>query len=130
VTVVIKFRPDQYPSWLTWSTVEICANVTQCTVQAPGPFTCTVWKERAKQYGARITIPTPPESCNTIAGIPVNIGHEFQFRIELTGHARIRRFRTHAIPQPQETEGTCPGEASCKTFEACQDDWFTYSSIP
>lgn len=130
VQLVIKFRPDQYPTWITWSTLNLCSNVSQCTVQAPGAFSCTVWKTRAKQYAARVTLPSPPETCNTIAGIPVNRGHEFQFRLELTGHARIRKFRCHAIPQPQETEGVCPSDQSCTTFEACSDDWFTYSSIP
>lgn len=130
VTITIKFRPDQYPSWIDWSELNICANVTQCTVQSPGAFSCTVWKTRATQYAARITIPSPPETCNTIAGIQINRGHEFQYRIEMTGHARIRKFRAHAIPQTQETEGLCPTEDACSTFESCDDDWFTYSSIP
>lgn len=130
VTLVIKFRPDQYPTWVTWSTISICANVSQCSLTPPGPFSCTVWAQRAKQYAARVTIPMPSESCNTIASIPLNRGHEFQFRLELTGHARIRKFRAQAIPQMQETEGICPAEQECKTFEACSDDWFTYSAIP
>lgn len=127
VTLVIKFKPDQYPTWLTWATISICANVSQCTVATPGEFSCTVWAQRQKQYAARIRLPEPPETCNTIAGTPVNRGHEFQFRFEQTGHARIRMFRAHAIPQQLDTVGECPGEAECKTFEACDEDWFTYS---
>lgn len=128
LTLVIKFKPDQYPAWLTWATLNICANVSQCTITAPSGFTCSVWALRQKQYAARITLPQPPESCNTIAGIPVNIGHEFQFRLEQTGHAQIRKFRAHAIPQPQETEGLCPTEQSCKTFEHCDDAIFNFNS--
>lgn len=130
VTLVIKFRPDQYPEWVTWATIPICATVTQCTVAGPVGFSCSVWQQKFKQYAARITLPSPPETCNTIAGIPVNIGHEFQFRFEQTGHARIRRFRAHAIPQPQETAGICPAEAACKTLSGCEEDWFTYESRP
>lgn len=124
ITIVVKFKPDQYPAWITWGTIQICANVTQCTVQAPSGFSCSVWKTRQRQYAARVLLPSPSEQCNTIAGIPVNIGHEFQFRLEGTGHFQIRRFRTHAIPQPQDTEGQCPAEIACKTFEGCDTIWF------
>lgn len=130
VVLRIKFRPDQYPTWIDWSTITLCSNVSQCTLTPPGAFSCTVWKNRAKQYAARITIPSPSSACNTIASIPLNRGHEFQFRLELTGSARIRKFRAQAIPQPQESMGRCPSEPECTTFEACSDDWFTYSSIP
>lgn len=125
VTITVKFRPDQYPSWVTWATISLCANVSQCTITAPSGFTCSVWTTRQKQYAARVTLPMPSESCNTIAGIPLNIGHEFQFRFEGTGHFQLRRFRAHAIPQTQETEGLCPpAQATCKTFEACDTKWF------
>jgi hypothetical protein len=131
VTITIKFKPDQYPSWIDWVTIPICATVSQCSVAVPGEFSCSIWRMNQKQYAARITLPQPPETCNTIAGIKVNVGHEFQFRFEQTGHARIRRFRAHAIPQPQETEGICPAEeATCSTFTACDEGWFTYSSSP
>lgn len=124
VQVIIKFRPDQYPSWITWATLNFCANVTQCSVTASSGFTCNVWKTRLRQYAARVLLPEPSESCNTLAGIPLNIGHEFQFRLEGTGHFRVRRFRAHAIPQPQESAGTCPSSPECKTFEACETQWF------
>ncbi len=127
VTLRILFKPDQYPAWLVWTTINICATVSQCTVQTPGQFSCSVWAMNQRQYAARIRIPEPPETCNTIAGTPVNIGHEFQFRFEQTGHARIRRFRAHGIPQPQETAGECPTEQACKTFPGCDENWFTYS---
>ncbi len=124
IQIVVKFKPDQYPAWLTWGTINICANVSQCTITAPSGFTCSVWKTHQKQYAARVLLPQPPETCNTLAGIPVNIGHEFQFRMECTGHFQIRRFRTHAIPQTQDTEGSCPTEQECQTFEGCDVTWF------
>lgn len=129
VDIVVKFKPDQYPAWLTWGTIRLCANVSQCTVAAPSGFTCSVWAMNQRQYAARVTLPSPSESCNTLAGIPVNIGHEFQFRFEQTGHAQIRKFRAHAIPQPQESEGLCPpAEATCKTFTQCDTAIFTFDS--
>lgn len=128
VQLRIKYRPDQYPSWIDWQTINLCANVSQCNVQSPGQFTCSVWKVRQKQYAARILIPRPPESCNTIAGVPVDVGYEFQFRIEWTGHCRIRRFKTRANLRSQPSEGECSSEMQCKTFEACDEPWFSYSS--
>lgn len=132
VTIVVKFRPDQYPDWITWTTLRFCANVTQCTVEGPTGLVCSIFKTRARQYAARVLLPQPPETCNTIQAVPINVGHEFQFRFEGTGHFRIRRFRPHAIPQTQESEGDCPPEtATCKTFPACETQWFgNYSSAP
>lgn len=125
VTIVVKFKPDQYPAWLDWGTIRLCANVSQCTVEAPGEFTCSVWAMNQRQYAARVLLPRPPETCNTIAGVPVDRGHEFQFRFECTGHFRFRRFRFHAIPQLQETEGLCPPEeATCTSFPGCDTVWF------
>lgn len=128
VAFAIKFRPDQYPTWVPWTTINLCATVTQCTVQAPGAFSCTVWKTNKRQYAARIRIPRPPETCNTIAGAPVDRGFEFQFRMEWTGHCRIRRFRAHSKFHSQESEGVCPSENQCSTFQACDDSLFTYDS--
>lgn len=128
VSITIKWRPDQYPSWITWATVNLCANVSQCTLSTPGEFSCSVWKTRQKQYAARVRIPRPPETCNSIAGIPVDKGYEFQYRIEWTGHCRIRKFRAHAKIRSQESEGACPTEQSCSTFEACEEELFSYDS--
>lgn len=124
ITLVVKFKPDQYPSWITWATIPICATVSQCTVSLPTGGQCSVWLKDQKQYAARVLLPSPPEICNIIEDIPVNIGSEFQFRFELTGHAQIRQFRAHTIPQPQNTDGVCPPAASCKTFPACDTKWF------
>lgn len=128
VTIVIKFRPDQYPSWTTWTTINLCANVTQCTVQTPGQFTCSVWKTNQRQYAARLTIPRPPETCNTIAGAPVDRGYEFQYRLEWTGHCRIRRFRAHCKIHSQTYEGMCPENPVCTSFQACDETLFDYDS--
>lgn len=128
VQVRVKFRPDQYPTWVDWQTITLCANVTQCTVNSPGAFSCTVWKTRQKQYAARIRIPRPPASCNSIAGVPLDLGYEFQFRLEWTGHCRIRRFRTRSNLRSQESEGACAATPVCTSFEACDEDWFDYNS--
>lgn len=130
VTITIRFRPDQYPNWLDWATIQFCANVTQCTVQAPEESQCTVWKPRAKQYAARVRLPMPPESCNDIAGMPVDRGFEFQFQLEWAGSCRIRKFIPHGNKLAMDMEGECPATAECKTIESCGTTWFDYTTLP
>lgn len=125
VFMTIKYRPDQYPSWLVWKSFSICANV--CQTLPPG---CEVWKPNARLYAARITLPQPPESCNTLSVQPAREAHEFQFRLEWSGHCRIRRFFTHAKYVTQTSEGSCPGTFTCKTFQDCGTSWFTYRVVP
>ena len=126
ITLVIKFRPDQYPAWLTWATIHICANVTQCTISTPEQFSCQVWKSTARQYAARVRLPRPPEECNTIARMPVDLGYDFQFRFEGTGHFQLRKFRPHLKVQSDAMEGECPTQAVCTSFEHCPEERFTY----
>lgn len=128
VTLTIKFRPDQYPTWITWATINLCATVSQCTLKGPVGSSCSMWRMNAKQYASRITIPQPPESCNTIAGIPVDRGHEFQFRLERSGSCRIRMFKSHADLATEPQEGECPATVQCKEFPDCGTDLFTYDS--
>lgn len=128
VSITIKFRPDQYPTWITWATVNLCASVSQCTLTGPVGSTCSMWKLNAKQYASRITIPQPPENCNVIAGSPVKQGREFQFRLEWSGSFRIRMFKSHADKVTQPMEGACPTTVQCTSFPDCGTNLFTYDS--
>lgn len=120
VQIVIKFRPDQYPLWTTWGTLNFCADVSQCafTSTINGQL-CSTWKQKAKQYAARVTLGRPPEGCNAIQKNPLDQAYEFQFRFEITGSVRIRRFFTHTYIREQEMEGGCPGEVACTGFDDC-----------
>lgn len=126
ITLVIKFKPDQYPTWITWATITLCANVTQCTIATPEQFSCQIWKPNARQYAARVMLPRPPETCNTIAGMILDEGYEFQFRFEGTGHFQLRKFRPHLKVQSDKMEGECPTQAVCTSFEHCADTRFAY----
>ena len=128
VQVKIFFRPDQYPLWTLWTTINICANVTQCTLSADEIANCAVWQEQRKQYGARLTIARPPETPNNITNKPMNLGFEFQSRMEITGSCRVRKFKLHAVEVQQEMEGTCPPQVDCKTLTGCLPGFYTYNS--
>ena len=123
VTLTIKFRPDQYPAWVTWQTIPLCANVTQCNM----PANCAIWLTRQKQYAARIMLVQPDESCNELAGTIVREGYEFQFRLEASGSFRLRRFKPHAKLRTDKQEGDC-ASYECKTFAACDEPYFNTDS--
>ncbi len=126
ISLTIKFKPDQYPAWVTWATINLCANVSQCTISTPGQFSCQIWKPRSRQYASRIRLPRPSEECNVLAGTPLDRGYEFSFRFEGTGHFRIRKFRPHTKVMSDSFEGDCPTSAVCTSFEHCSDELFGY----
>ncbi len=133
VTCTIKYKPDQYPDWIVWRTFSVCAaNVSQCTINPTGQVGCSVWKPFARLYASRITLGQP----NTLAAVsgmvlplPPRFGHEFQFRIEWTGHWRIRRFETQVMPQPQDVEGGSPDTISCVSYQSCGDNYFSFVNV-
>ena len=129
ITLVIKYKPDEYPNWFTWTTISICANKTQCTFQGPVGGNCSVWKPDGAGYAARIMLPRPDDSqCNPLSNRPSTWGFEFQFRIEGTGSFRMRMFRPHALKTSEKMTGDCPTEAVCTTVQACGDELFTYDA--
>lgn len=126
VSIEIYFKPDQYPLWTPWTELEVCANVSQCSLDGT---TCAVFQPEQKQYAARLTLPRPPETCNTITGKPMERGYEFQFRFEITGSCRIRKFKAHAVIDQDSMEGECaPESTTCKTLTGCPTSWFTYDA--
>ncbi len=60
-----------------------------------------------------ITLPVPPlPACDNINARPMNIGHQFQVKLEITGWARVRGFLLYAVPvlkTPYEGLQTPPG---------------------
>lgn len=124
VTIQLKFKPDQFPSWQNWGPpITICANLSQCNP----PADCAVIQMRNPGYKARITWPQPPETC-ALTGTPINYAFDFQERIEVTGHCRFRRGRSHSMMDPTPMDGHTVCETQeCVTLTGCQTDYFTYS---
>ena len=124
-TMTIKYRPDQYPVWADWQTLSFCSSVNQCNVPANcGPFT-----PNARLYAARVMLKQPTGACNTLvqSGL-VNQGMLFQFRLEWTGHLRIRKFVPHAKIVTEPMEGGCLSEVACVLFPFCEPSLFSYNS--
>lgn len=128
ITLVIKFRPDEYPGWITWATIHLCASVSQCTIPTPAPFNCVVFRPNARTYAARILLPEPSEACNTISGMSLNKGYSFQFRFEGTGSFQLRMFKPHVRFLSDSMTAECPpGEATCISVEDCGTPWYDYA---
>ncbi len=129
VGIKIYWRPDQYPLWTLWTSFNICANVSQCSFNGcPDGTDAVLWKAALTQYGARIRLPRPPEVQNLINNTFMDRGNEFQFRIEVTGGCRIRRFRLSALQEQSQQEGSCPPNGSCSTLTGCLPGYYGHSS--
>lgn len=127
VSLQFYYKPDQYPNWVPWTTVNLCANVSQCQIIPPNG-SCNVWAQRQNQYAANIILPEPTSGDNPLTGTPLHFGYEFQVRIVATGKFRMRMFVLNANPQTQPTTGTIPEEVTCQTVESCDTPIFGYDS--
>lgn len=127
VSVVIKYRPDQYEPWTEWTTLNFCANKSQCTLDPSPKFTCNIWKELSSQYAARVMLTTPTEVENPQAGGYLKDFYEMQFRFEITGHIRMRKFKVHAVTRSDRQEGEVL-QTVCSSVVKCDLPYFDYDS--
>ena len=97
VDFMVEFRPDQHPCWEYWHAWQICAPHNECELpNAPTP--CNYPQQPYKpQYKAMMTLPTPPTTCESGNGCPMNQAYGFQFRITIKGQCRVRGLVAHAI---------------------------------
>jgi len=124
VTLTVKWRPDELPTWFEWKTFTICANVSQCEL----PEDCQVWKPKARGYVARYTLPEPEDPCTEVDKL-ARLGFQLQFRIEITGHARLKTFRAAAniSTVPMDGSDACTNKP-CQVINGCRIGFFNYDS--
>jgi hypothetical protein len=111
VTVKVYYRVDANPCWQLWHVTEICTARTSCEdVDNPVCYPLELYRESGR---FPVTLPVPPLApCSTIDSRPMNIGHQFQVKVEITGWARIRGLIVYAVPVLKQPFGglTCmPG---------------------
>lgn len=103
VDLTIKYRPDTDPNWSDWATIPICSLSSDCTTAACGePST------PAPQYRARLQLPEPSSSCDTLNDKPTNLGYRFSIRLETTGAFTLQQLRLTAHDLPENVVGSCP----------------------
>lgn len=103
-----KFRPDEYPCYVDWYSVEDCAKYKDCGEEAPGPTGCKTVHTYRPQYRPREALPQAPDDCLAYLGRQANAAYHFQIRIQWTaGHARLKMFRASALLQDDEPQPEC-----------------------
>jgi len=115
VAMSVSFRPDQYPGWVAWHSWTECTTVADCLLVGG----CLPMLNRQQGYFSRRKLPEPTESCNSYAGRPFRLGYEFQFKIQGSGHLRLRNFRMIANKVIDNPNGDCPGTSTCQLLETC-----------
>lgn len=123
VEIDVDYRPDQYPAFVDWANWSRCSDYKQC-----GPTDCSLLEDFKEQYRPRMKLPMPSESCEAGAQKSMRFGYEFQPRINITGHCRLKLFRMHAYEQQEDPTGPCETTEACSTLNPCEPNPFTYSA--
>jgi len=97
VDLKVYYREDANPCWQLWHVARFCTARTSCeTIDDPVCYPVEPLRESGK---FPITLPVPPlPPCDTQNSRPMNIAHQFQVKIEVTGWARIRGLIVYATP--------------------------------
>ncbi len=111
VTIKFFFRVDANPCFQLWHVAKFCTARTTCeTLDSPDCYPSEPLREGGK---FPITLPTPPlPACDNLNSRPMNIGHQFQLKMEIQGWCRIRGVILYAVPvmkTPFEGLQTPPG---------------------
>jgi len=120
VSVSVLYRPDQDPTWYPWETIQFCANVSQCGAP-PG---CGVFMQQNPQYAAKKMLAAPAEVFSPLSQRYAHQAYEFQFRLVISGHCRLRKFKVHAAPISDTQEGALTNTVTCNTVQVCPINWF------
>jgi hypothetical protein len=125
VEYVMQWRPDQHPCYLDWHAWSDCAPIKQCVLPR-----CGTPKNLKPQYRPKVKLPQPPDICN---GVNQSIYRDFfecQFRMQVTGHAEVRKVVFAADPLPEPFFEGCPLVGKCLPLDCCSPDPLEYSSSP
>lgn len=122
VTFDIDYRPDSFWGWLDLDTGSVCATTNLCTAPGCAPSSPQL------QYRPRKISAAPEDDCEECVSKPYKNGFEFQFKLVMSGAARIRRFRAVATEIAENNDGGCLGEEDCCSESGCEYDPWSYSA--
>jgi hypothetical protein len=100
----LMYKPDQYPCWLPYTTWSECAAKSDCDVQGYLNGVCQQPLHGEPQYRARMNAGKPPVTFDSVQGTSQNIAYEFQLRLRMIGHARLRALRLLANLRDETTK--------------------------
>ncbi len=114
VDLKFEYRVDANPCFQLWHVARLCTARTSCeTVADPDCYPTEPLRE-----GGRfpVTLPTPPlPPCDKLNARPMNVGHQFQVRLTITGWCRVRGLLLFSVPvlrEPFQGLVTPPGPLS------------------
>jgi len=116
VDMKFYYRSDANPCWQLWHAVRFCTARTSCeTITDPVCYPLETLREGGK---FPVTLPVPPLApCDFLNSRPMNIAHQFQMKVVITGWCRIRGIILYAVPvlkQPFGNLECMPGPTSVR----------------
>ena len=88
VNYFMDYRPDGDPCWYPWHQWELCTSKNECeNVHAP---VCVYPKQLRESFRQTITLPLPPNVCESVSGRPANLAFQIQCRLRIKGWSRVR----------------------------------------
>jgi hypothetical protein len=93
----VYYRVDVNPCWQLWHVFKLCSARNSCEdVNNPICYPLQIDRESGK---FPVILPVPPKApCSMADSRPMNIGHQFQVKIEMKGWCRIRGLLPYAVP--------------------------------
>jgi len=120
VALTAKYTPDGYPTWQTWDSLNLCAEVESCGTDGCYPT------PKMPQVRNPIVLPEPAPTCLLGQALPSNVAYSFSARLEITGQATVAQMRLEATPVADDRLGPCSPDEACVAIEMCETDPFSY----
>ncbi len=98
----VQYRVDQNPCWIDWMAWTECSS-KDCR-EDPESVTCDPdypSQPFCEGFRATMTLPKPPERCESANGRPTTIGYQFAVRVTIKGWCRVRGILIYAVPRDQ-----------------------------
>ncbi len=108
VVFTLEYRPDGESCWQKWHEWKVCSPRNSCESTGVNPCTglaqvqCYPLTPFGESYKQTMTLPTPPNSCQSQSGRPSYINYQCQPRLTVKGFCRIRGLLLHAVPKERK----------------------------
>lgn len=108
VVFTLEYRPDGESCWQKWHEWKVCSPRNSCESTGVNPCTglqqvqCYPLIPFGESYKQTMTLPTPPNKCQSQSGRPSYINYQCQPRLTVKGFCRVRGFLLHAIPKEKK----------------------------
>ena len=99
VQFMVEYKVDQNPCWIQWHSWKQC--VAKDCREDPEVVSCPDYpiQPYCEGFRATVSLPTPPQICETNNARPSTEGYQFQIRLTIKGWCRLRGLRIYALPK-------------------------------